>query len=81
MLGTNSDNQVLSSNQELWKQADQQAAPPQNVVGTESQPTERGVQTQVPEQKQMSTPYLLPAVKKTRTRVIKPPSKFKNFVA
>ena len=38
-----------------------------------------GKQTPVPEQKQMSS--RLPAVKKTRTRVVKPPSRCKDFVA
>ena len=46
--------------------------------GHESQPTKRDVQTPLPEQKQMSTLSPLPAVKKTRTRVVKSPSRFKD---
>ena len=83
VVKTNSDSQVLRRNREFLKPAEQPAATTQRqtVVVTESQPTKRDVQTPLPEQKQMSTPSPLPAVKKTRTRVVKPLSRFKDFVA
>ena len=73
VVKTNSDNQVLRRNREFLKPAEQPAATTQRqtVVVTESQPTKRDVQTPLPEQKQMSTLSPLPAVKKTRTRVVK----------
>ena len=83
VVKTNSDSQVLRGNREFLKPAEQPAATTQQqtVVVTESLPTKRDVQTPLPEQKHMSTPSPLAAVKKTRTRVVKPPSRFKDFVA
>ena len=70
-----------SQKREFLKSAEQPAAQTQPIVVTESPPAKRDVQTPVLEQKQMSTPSRLPAAKKTRTRVVKPPSRFKDFVA
>jgi len=77
VVKTNSDNLVLRKNQELLTPAEQPAAQTQPIVVTESPPAKCDVQTPVPEQKQMSTPSRLPAVKKTCTRVVK----FKDFFA
>ena len=76
---TNLDNQVLRRNREFLKPTEQPATQTRPVVVTESQPAKHDVQTPVPEQK--STQSCLPAVKKTHTRVVKPPSRFKDFVA
>ena len=70
---------VLRRNREFLKPAENQTVILKLVEVKESQPSNRETPTVVPADKQ-PTATLHPPVKTTRTRVIKPPSTFSNYV-
>ena len=74
---TGSDNQVFRRNREFLKPALQLAEQPKPVKGSDSQLWKSGSQPLNP--KQILTPQTV-AVEKTRTRVVKSPSRFSDFV-
>ena len=82
VVKTDSDNQILRRNREFLKPAEKPVTCSKPVEVTESQSSNLDISAQstLPEQRQMSTPHPLPDVKRTRTRVIRPPSRFSDYV-
>ena len=82
-----SDNQVFRQNREFLKPAAQPTEQPKPVESSDSQlsksvnqPSKQDVNSANHEPKPTLMPQTVP-VKKTRTRVVKPPSRFSDFVA
>ena len=80
VVKTNSENQILRSNRDFLKQAENPATFSKPGEVTESQPSNHGnsVQTTLPERRQLPASLLAPDVKRTRTGVIRPPSRLKE---
>ena len=79
MVKMDASNQVLRRNREFLKPAVKPAVPPEPVEVDKSQPVNNNTQPTVPEGKQL-TPAPPPPTVKTRTRVIKPPPRFSDYV-
>ena len=79
MVKMDASNQLLRRNRELLKPAVKPAVPSEPVEGDKSQPVNNNTQPTVPEGKQL-TPAPPPPAVKARTRVIKPPSRFSDYV-
>ena len=82
-----SDNQVFRRNREFLKPAAQSTEQPKPVESSDSQlsksvnqPSKQDVNSANHEPKPTLMPQTVP-VKKTPTRVVKPPSRFSDFVA
>ena len=80
VVKTNSENQILRSNRDFLEQAENAATFSKPGEVTESQPSNHGnsVQTTLPERRQLPASLLAPDKKKTRTGVIRPPSRLKD---
>ena len=79
MVKMDASNQLLRRNRESLKPAVKPAVPSEPVEVDKSQPVNNNTQPTVPEGKQL-TPAPPPPAVKTRTRVIKPPSRFSDYV-
>lgn len=87
VVKTSSDNQVFHRNREFLKPATRPAEQPKPVESCESpitksvnQPSKQDVKSANLDPKPTMTSQSVP-LKKTRTRVVKPPSRFNDFVA
>ena len=80
VVKTNSENQILRRNRDFLKQAENPATFSKPGEVTESQPSNHGnsVQTTVTERRQLPASLLAPDVKRTRTGVIRPPSRLND---
>ena len=79
MVKMNANTQVLRRNREFLKPAVKPAVLSEPVEVDKNQPVNNNTQPTVPEGKQSTPAPPTPAVK-TRTRVIKPPSRFSDYV-
>ena len=86
VVKTSSDNQVFRRNREFLKPAAQPTQQPKPVESSDSQlsksvnqPSKPDVNSANHEPKPILTPQTVP-VKKTRTRVVKPPSRFSDLI-
>ena len=79
LVKTDASSQVLRRNREFLKPAEKPTVITKTVEVEESQPSNRETLTVVPEDKQ-PTATSHPPVKAARTRVIKPPSSFSDYV-
>ena len=87
VVKTSSDNQIFLRNREFLKPAAQPTEQPKPVESSDNQlskgvnqPSKHDVNSTNHEPKPILTPQTVP-VKKNRTRVVKPPSRFSDFVA
>ena len=80
VVKTVSENQILRRNRDFLKQAENPATFSKPGEVTESQPSNHGnsVQTTLTERRQLPVSLLAPDVKRTRTGVIRPPSRLND---
>ena len=78
VVKTNSENQILRSNRDFLKQAENPATFSKPGEVTESQPLNHGNSVQTDRTKALPASLLAPDVKRTRTGVIRPPSRLND---